>query len=273
MLRRKMVICLLGLTLAFSLNTNSKAADEVIGDEMDNQPVFQELTDEQKEFVEKTNNDLAEIGNDPKEIEKYMEDNNFDKAEIEPVITPYHHSDVSFTLDYYKNSYNGLYTVIGNWKFAAGKIDTDDSSEDVVGLSLWKTDYTAPSGIVWASYPTRLYVYDSLGSLRVNTDTHYKAQKSGMVWKYQDKYVYNGSEYTGQTGTAVMWATSMAKGTLYGAVNYVHTYKKIGSLSSATISAGSSGVNLSATFTGGKDGKQSFKNQVTITSWPSRNVQ
>jgi len=57
-------------------------------------------------------------------------------------------------------------------------------------------------------------------------------------------------------------------------MNYLHTYAKIGTLESATISVGSqSGVTLSGTFSGGKTGKQNFKNQITIYKWPSKYVE
>lgn len=100
-----------------------------------------------------------------------------------------HHSAVSFTLEAFRNTKNGLYTFVGNWRFQSGYIDTADSSEDVVSLSLWNTSYGKASQIVWSSYPTRLYVYDSIGNLKVNTSTYFSGLGNGFVWKYQDAYI------------------------------------------------------------------------------------
>ncbi|TYS62524.1 hypothetical protein FZC76_20700 [Sutcliffiella horikoshii] len=267
---KKIVFLVVSLVLLLSINnTTSAFANEVIESD---EPVFQELTKEQEKFVNKINKGLEKIANNPEKIKEYLLKNGFEKGE-EQLIQPLHHSDVNISLERYRNSKNGLYTLIGNWEFAAGKIDTSDSSDDVVSLSLWKTDYSRPSGIVFASYPTRLYVYDSLGSLRVNTSSHFNGLSNGFIWKYADKYVYNGSGYTGQEGTAVIWATSVPSTTMYGVMNYKHTYKKIGTLDSATITGGTSGVDLSVTFSGGSTGIQNFRNQISISSWPSKYVE
>lgn len=258
------------LLISFSLTTTFAAKSTINGD-----PGLQKLTAKQQEkFIEKINKGLEKVGDNPEDVKMYLLKNDFEPAEIDTGIKLMNHAAVTFTLEAYRNSKNGLYTFVGNWKFKSGQIDTSDSSEDVVSLSLWNTSYGKPSGIVWASYPTRLFVYDSIGNLKVNTSTHFNSSTNGFVWKYQDVYVYNGNGYTGQTGTAIMWANSVPTSTtLYGAVNYLHTYAKIGTLSSATVSGGSGGVNLSATFSGGTTGKQNFKDQITIYSWPSKYVE
>lgn len=185
-----------------------------------------------------------------------------------------HHAAVSFSFDYYKNSYNGVYTAIGNWSFAAGQIDTSAGSREVLSLSLWTTSYGKPSGIVWSSYPTRLYVYDSLGGMKENTSTHRSTLSNGFIWDYQDAYVYDGSGYKGQKGTAIMYANSMPSSTMYLGMNYEHTWANLGSISSATLGySTTNGIDLSVTWSGSGSSKREFKNQTTIYSWPSRYVQ
>lgn len=210
-----------------------------------NEPRFSKtpLTDEVKQRMDLVTNKIVELSPQGQEsVQKWMSQNHLVKLskpmENPDQVSTQDHSLVNFTFDYYRDLETGKYVLIGNWSFEAGRIDTSTGSEEVVSLSLWKTDYTSPSGITWSSYPTRLVVRDSLGTERINTTTYYSAQGNGFIWKYQDYYNYtNGTGYLGQSGTGIVWADVVPSTTLYGGMNYEHTYSNLGSINSATIEA------------------------------------
>lgn len=259
----------------------------VMANSTDNYGQFKKLENEFKrtEFLNQKINEFTEKENF-KGLEKFMNQLGYYKAEFieeDPntdglVSIQSSSNSVSWTFDAYRNAETSDYVMIGNWKMS--QRPAVPGSPEVLSLSLWNTDYSKPSGFVWSSYPTYLTVRDQQGTTRISTRTHEQTNGNGFIWKYQDSDVcYTGCgtskpqyTYVGMSGTAIMYAKSVPSGTKYLGGNYEHTWLSLGALRGISLGFSGGAINLKVDWDSTSSGRSQHKNQITVSSWPSRVV-